>query len=109
MPTRGSGGDSLDTVARGEMVESELDAIVRRRDDKRCRVGSGSSRSSTWRMSVALTSVRGARSGPVGRLARGQAERHKRTLDFLLVHHEGEAQRLLEPDDDLPSVTAGRG
>jgi hypothetical protein len=27
-----------------------------------------------------------------------QAERHRRTLAALIAHHEGEAERLLEPD-----------
>jgi hypothetical protein len=32
-----------------------------------------------------------------------QAERHRRILEALISHHEGEAKKLLEePDDDLP-------
>jgi hypothetical protein len=28
-----------------------------------------------------------------------QAERHRRTLEALIAHHEGEAEKLLEPEE----------
>jgi len=35
-----------------------------------------------------------------------QAERHRRTLEALISHHETKAEKLLEPDDDLPPARA---
>jgi hypothetical protein len=36
-----------------------------------------------------------------------QAERHRRTLEALISHHEERAQKLLEPEQDEPKPMEG--
>jgi hypothetical protein len=89
----------VDTVARGEMVEAELNRMI----EKRSRKGETDldEREDLWVESVRRYQERERRQ--MRAKWHGwhcdQAERHRRTLAALIAHHEGEAQRLLEPEE----------
>ncbi len=42
----------MDTIARGEVVEGELDAMIRRRDDKRRKTEGERDEEALWMVSV---------------------------------------------------------
>jgi hypothetical protein len=89
----------VDTVARGEMVEAELNRMI----EKRSRKGETDldEREDLWVESVRRYQERERRQ--IRAQWYGwhcdQVERHRRTLAALIAHHEGEAQRHLEPEE----------
>jgi hypothetical protein len=80
-------------VARGELVEKELDAMIERRSRQK----DPDEESELWRESVRAYEEKRRQ---VARLEWrafhcGQAERHRRTLEELINYHEMQAQSLL--------------
>jgi hypothetical protein len=89
-------------IARGEMVEKELDALITRRRDHRVSSEDHRPSEEMWQESVKRYEEERRQ---VGRLEWhafhcGQAERHRATLQALIEHHESEAARLMEATDE---------
>ena len=85
--------------ARAEMVEKELDRMI----EKRSRKGETDpdEREDFWVESVRRYQERESRERRAEwrDYHESQAERHRSTLAALIAHHEGEAHRLLEPEE----------
>jgi len=81
-------------VARGEMVEKELDAMIERRSRKR----GPDEESELWWASVERFDARRREANRQAWTSfhEEQAERHRRTLEDLIRHHETQAERLCE-------------
>jgi hypothetical protein len=85
----------MDTVARGEMAESSIDAFISKRDKERRQTEGERAREELWKESVR---AHNARCGDEQRLARlryheGQAIRLGRTLGALIRFNRAEAER----------------
>ena len=81
-------------IARGELVEKELDAMIERRSRKK----DPDEESELWRKGVDAYNEKRQK---IARLEWhafhcGQAERHRRTLQALIEHHEEEAAKLMD-------------
>jgi predicted solute-binding protein len=81
-------------TARGEMVEKELNAMIERRSRQK----DPEEDHQFWQESVRRYS---ARRDEENRLAwhqyhRDQAERHRRTLNNLIEHHQTQAAKLMQ-------------
>jgi hypothetical protein len=83
-------------VARGEMVEKELDAMIVRRSRQK----DPDEESELWKESVRRYNTRRQEEmrAAWGEYHRDQAERHRRTLEDLITHHETQAARLCESE-----------
>jgi hypothetical protein len=84
-------------IARGELVEKELDQMI----ERRFRQKDPDEESWLWQESVKRYEEERLK---VARLEWhafhcGQAERHRATLQALIEHHESEAARLMEATD----------
>jgi hypothetical protein len=83
-------------VAQGERVEKELEAMIQRR----ARNGDvdPDEREELWKESVRAYSARRREEMRAAWTSyhEGQAERHRRTLQGLIAHHETQAARLCE-------------
>ena len=82
-------------IARGELVEKELDQMIERRSRQK-------DPDEEWRESVKRYEEERLK---VARLEWhafhcGQAERHRATLQALIEHHESEAARLMEATNE---------
>jgi hypothetical protein len=90
-----SEGSAMD-VARGEMVEKELDAMI----ERRARKGDvdPDEQEELWKASVRAYAIRRREElrAAWASYHEGQAERHRRTLEELASHHEAQAARLCE-------------
>jgi hypothetical protein len=85
-------------IARGELVEKELDQMI----ERRFRQKDPDEESWLWQESVKRYEEERLK---VARLEWhafhcGQAERHRATLQALIEHHESEAARLMEATDE---------
>jgi hypothetical protein len=80
-------------VARGELVEKELDQMIERRSRQK----DPDEESEFWRESVRAYEEKRRQMTRLEWHAFhcGQAERHRRTLQELISYHETRAQRLL--------------
>jgi hypothetical protein len=78
-------------IARGEMVEKELDAMIVRRSRQK----DPDEGHELWQKSVRRYNARRREEMRVawGEYHRDQAERHRRTLQDLIAHHETQAER----------------
>ena len=81
-------------IARGEMVERELDAMI----ERRARQKDPDEEHELWRESVRAYEEKRRQ---VARLEWyafhcGQAERHRATLQALIEHHEEQAAKLMD-------------
>jgi hypothetical protein len=96
----------VDTLRAGRSdaaAESQIERFITQRHEKRLsEAGEGERREEEmWRESVARYNERERRQ----MRARwygwhcDQADRHRRTLEALIAHHEGEAQKLLGEDE----------
>jgi Lon protease-like protein len=95
----------LDTVARTEMVEKELDGMIRRRDEKRRTEEGDRAAEEMYEESCRRYAEQERERNRLAWLDyhRAAAARVRRTLEALISGHEAEAQKLLEePDGDLP-------
>jgi hypothetical protein len=85
-------------IARGELVEKELDQMIERRSRQK----DPDEESWLWQESVKRYEEERLK---VARLEWhafhcGQAERHRATLQALIEHHESEAARLMEATNE---------
>jgi hypothetical protein len=85
-------------IARGELVEKELDQMI----ERRFRQKDPDEESWLWQESVKRYEEERLK---VARLEWhafhcGQAERHRATLQALIEHHESEAARLMEATNE---------
>lgn len=80
-------------IARGEMVEGELDRLIERRSAREI---DADEREALWQASVRRYNARRREEMRVAWASyhAGQAERHRRTLEGLIAHHETQAARL---------------
>jgi hypothetical protein len=87
-------------LARSEMVEKELDTLIRRRDGQRRQTEGERRTEELWAESAArYNEQRRLQARYEWHLYHvGQAERHRRTLEELVRHHETEAAKLLGED-----------
>jgi hypothetical protein len=100
-------------VARGELVEKELDAMI----ERRARKGEvdPDEREELWRESVRRYNARRREEmrAAWGEYHRDQAQRHRRTLRDLIRHHEQRAEELCEEarhaEAGTPRWCQGRG
>jgi hypothetical protein len=83
-------------VAHGEMVEKQLDAMI----ERRARKGDvdPDEREELWKVSVRAYTARRREEMRAAWTSyhEGQAERHRRTLQDLINHHESQAAKLCE-------------
>jgi hypothetical protein len=84
---------SVMEVGRSEAVEAELNRLIEKRFTQQM---DPDEREESWQASVRAYNERRRREIRAAWAAfhQDQAERHRRTLDNLIAHHEGEAARL---------------
>jgi hypothetical protein len=84
----------LDTVARSEMVEKELDAMIRRRDERRRTEEGDRAAEEMWRESVQRHEAQQREQNRTAWLDyhRAAAERARRNLEALVARHEAAAE-----------------
>jgi hypothetical protein len=89
----------LDTVARTEMVEKELDGMIRRRDERRRTEEGDRAAEEMYEESCRRYAEQERERNRLAWLDyhREAAERTRRTLEALINRHESAAERLLEP------------
>jgi hypothetical protein len=80
-------------IARGELVEKELDTLIERRSSKE---PDPDERGELWKESVRAYTARRQEEMRAAWTSyhEGQAERHRRTLEDLVAHHEKQAAKL---------------
>ena len=81
-------------IARGELVERELNAMIERRSRQKDR----DEESELWRESMERCDARRREQHRQAWASyhEGQAERHRRILQELIAHHEAQAAKLCE-------------
>jgi hypothetical protein len=86
-------------VARGELVEKELDQMIERRSRKE---PDPDEREELWKESMRAYTARRHEEmrAAWSSYHEGQAERHRRTLEDLIAHHEMQAAKLCELVED---------
>jgi hypothetical protein len=93
---RSSEGSLVDAVEHVEMVEKQLDAMI----ERRARKGevNPDEQEELWKTSVRAYEEKRRQMARLEWHAFhcGQAERHRRTLQDLIAHHEAQAARLCE-------------
>ena len=84
-----------------EAAEAELTRFIEHRDDKRRQREGERREQEMWMESAARYNERERRQIRAEWYGWhcDQAERHRRTLERLIAHHEGEAQKLMEDDE----------
>jgi hypothetical protein len=89
-------------LVHGEMVEKQLDAMI----ERRARKGDvdPDEREELWKVSVRAYTARRREEMRAAWTSyhEGQAERHRRTLQDLIAHHESQAAKLCE-GEGVPS------
>jgi hypothetical protein len=85
-------------IARGEQVEAELDAMIRRRDTERRQTEGERRMEELWAQSVRRYNARLEADERLERLHyhEGQARRLSNTLGSLVAYHEAEAEKYRE-------------
>jgi hypothetical protein len=85
-------------TARAESVEAELDRFIRTRHDRRVADEGERPAEEAWMESERRYEERRRRENRAAWAAfhEGQAERHRRTLEDLIRHHETQTARLCE-------------
>jgi hypothetical protein len=83
-------------VAHGEMAEKQLDILIERRACKG--EADPDEREELWKASVRAYTARRREDMRAAWTSyhEGQAERHRRTLEGLIAHHEAQAAKLCE-------------
>ena len=83
-------------IAHGELVEKELDTLIERRSRKG--EVDPDEREELWKQSVRRYNARRREEMRAAWTSyhEGQAERHRRTLQDLIAHHEAQAAKLCE-------------
>jgi hypothetical protein len=87
-------------IARSEQVESELDAMIRRRDTHRSQTEGERLEEELYEPSVRVWRERQEAEKRTARFEyhRGQAERLRRSLGELVAYHESAAERYLQDE-----------
>jgi hypothetical protein len=87
-------------IARSEQVESELDAMIRRRDEKRRQTEGERLEEELYEPSVRAWRERQDAEKRTARFEyhRGQADRLRRTMGELIARHEAAAERYLQDE-----------
>jgi hypothetical protein len=101
----------LDT-SRVEMVEAELDAMIRRRDAQRRQSEGERDREELWARSVRAHNARqddDKRLEPREAYHEGQARRLSSTLGSLVAYHEAEAEKYRNGHEEQILVAEGEG
>jgi hypothetical protein len=85
-------------VVRAEMVESELDRMIERRDDKRRETDGHRRSEEMYAESVRVYNAARERERRAewAKYHRQQAERHRATLEALIGHHQAESEKYTE-------------
>jgi hypothetical protein len=85
-------------IARGEQVEAELDAMIRRRDTERRQTEGERRMEELWAQSVRRYNARLEADERLERLHyhEGQARRLSNTLGSLVAYHEAQAEKYRE-------------
>jgi hypothetical protein len=85
-------------VARGELVEKELNVLITRRHDRRVADEGERPALEMWQESERRYDERRRQANRKAWASfhEGQAERHRRTLQDLIAHHETQAAKLCE-------------
>ena len=84
-----------------EAAEAQLERFISQRHEKRVQSEGERQAEEMWMESVARFNERERRQIRAEWYGWhcDQAQRHRRTLESLIAHHEGEAEKLLEPDE----------
>jgi hypothetical protein len=84
-------------IARGEIVEAELDRLIERRSSREM---DPDEREELWKASVRAYTARKREEMRVAwcEYHQGQAERHRAVLKGLIAHHEEQAAKLMEDE-----------
>ena len=90
----------MEPVSRGEMLERELDSLIRRRDTHRRQTEGERLEEELYEPSVRAWRERQEVEKRVARFEyhRGQADRLRRTMGELVAFHESEAERYLQAE-----------
>ena len=98
----------MESVSRGEMVESELDGLIRRRDTHRRQTEGERLEEELYEPSVRAWRERREEENRKAwrEYHHDQAARHRATLEALATYHESEAAKLRRDDD---AVVEGEG
>ena len=88
-------------IARGELVEKELDVFISRQHDRRVTDEGERPAEAAWMESERRHDVgrREAMRAAWAEYHRGQAERHRTVLESLIDRHEAEVERLQATDE----------
>jgi hypothetical protein len=84
-------------VAHGEMVAAELNRLIEKRSSRKT---DPDERDELWKASLAAYNARRREEMRAAWASyhEGQAERHRRTLQDLIAHHETQAAKLCEEE-----------
>jgi hypothetical protein len=98
-------------IAQGEKVEGELDIFISRRDTQRRRVEGERPEHEIWQESEDRYNARRRREMRAQWYGWhcDQAERHRRTLEALIAHHELEAEKLCSDPTENGNGHHGNG
>ena len=93
-------------IARSGQVESELDAMIRRRDTHRRQTEGERLTEELYKPSVRAWRERQEAEKRSARFDyhRGQADRLRRTMGELVAYHEEAAARLMESENEMESA-----
>ncbi len=85
-------------IVQGEKVEAELDHMIRRADERRRLTEGERAEHELWQESAERYNARQEREMRARWYGYHceQADRHRRTLEALIAHHEEQAERLCE-------------
>lgn len=88
-------------IGRGELLFDQLDGLITRRHDARVIEEGERPAEEAWMESERRHSARRRAENEAAwcQYHRDQAERHRRTLEALIAHHETEAAKLLETNE----------
>jgi hypothetical protein len=98
---KGGGLDVASDTRSLEAAEAQLERFITQRHEKRVASEGERQAEEMWMESVSRYQERERRQirAEWRDYHESQAERHRRTLEALISHHEGEAQKLLEDNE----------
>jgi hypothetical protein len=101
----------VDTVAKGEMAESSIDAFIAKRDKQRRQTEGERAREKLWAQSVRAYNARCGeeRRQELLEYHEGQAARLSNTLEALIRYHRAEAEKYRNGHEEQILVAEGEG
>lgn len=101
----------MDTVAKGEMAESSIDAFIAKRDKQRRQTEGERAREKLWAQSVRAYNARCGeeRRQELLEYHEGQAARLSNTLEALIRYHRAEAEKYRNGQEEQILVAEGEG